>query len=114
MPYAPKAPCLQPGCGELVSKGRCSKHRTQHQRAYESNRKKTRNFYDSVEWRHMREFVKRDEKICRMCKAEGFTVAGVEVDHIIPRVKRPDLQLERSNLQLLCVPHHSQKTRLEQ
>ena len=44
--------------------------------------------------------------------AEGVTVAASEVDHITPR--RAGGLDEEENLQALCKPCHSRKTRAEQ
>jgi 5-methylcytosine-specific restriction endonuclease McrA len=41
-------------------------------------------------------------------------VPATEVDHIVDIVDAPHLRLEHSNLQSLCKPCHSAKTRLKQ
>jgi 5-methylcytosine-specific restriction protein A len=64
----------------------------------------------SARWKVVRRAAKRrDNWRCVKCGASG----RLEVDHI-KRVKdAPDLAFELSNLQTLCKPHHSEKTRLE-
>lgn len=61
-------------------------------------------FYISDEWRKLRARVLEKYKCkCMMCgrspRDHGIVV---HVDHIEPRSKRPDLQLDFKNLQLLC------------
>lgn len=43
----------------------------------------------------------------------GRVRAASEVDHIVPRRDAPNLAYERENLQPLCKPCHSRKTRAE-
>ena len=42
-----------------------------------------------------------------MCGAAVAGAYGAHVDHIIPRRVRPDLALDTSNLQVLCVTCHN-------
>lgn len=61
------------------------------------------NFYSSKEWRELR--VKALVKYGRKCCLCGRGVEDgiiLHVDHIKPRSKRPDLELDISNLQILC------------
>lgn len=57
-------------------------------------------FYESREWLSIRyDALKTYGRICMLCK----TVDGqMHVDHIKPRSKYPELELEFSNLQILC------------
>jgi hypothetical protein len=57
-------------------------------------------FYDSREWKELRyKAIKQHGRTCMACR----TTDGVmHVDHIKPRSKFPDLELELSNLQILC------------
>ena len=61
-------------------------------------------FLESYEWRRMRmEVIKERGARCECCgatPADGRTV--INVDHIQPRRLRPDLALDKSNLQVLC------------
>jgi hypothetical protein len=64
----------------------------------------TDDFLQTYEWRKLRMVVirKRGAK-CECCgatPADGVTV--INVDHIKPRRKHPELALEESNLQVLC------------
>ena len=61
----------------------------------------------------MRKRFLASESLCRACQKEGLTVAAVELDHIQPLHKRPDLAMVQSNLQPLCREHHERKTARE-
>lgn len=59
-------------------------------------------FYRTPEWRSLRYQVLR--KYGRRCMCCGSTEGQMQVDHIKPRSKFPHLQLNLSNLQVLCRP----------
>jgi 5-methylcytosine-specific restriction endonuclease McrA len=52
---------------------------------------------------------RRDGWRCRGCGEAG----RLEVDHVEPVRTHPELAFDLSNLQTLCVPCHSRKTRVE-
>ncbi len=54
-----------------------------------------------------------EEPLCRICQGAGYTVAAVELDHIEPVSRRPDLAAEPTNLQPLCRACHEAKTAQE-
>ena len=61
-------------------------------------------FYISKEWRKVRvRVLEKYECKCMMCgrspKVHGIVI---HVDHIKPRSKRPELELDITNLQILC------------
>lgn len=58
-------------------------------------------FYLSKEWRELR--YKAIIIYKRMCFCCGATNKQIHVDHIKPRSKYPELELDLNNLQLLCV-----------
>lgn len=67
--------------------------------------------YRSPRWKRVRFLVKkRDGWRCVACGASGVRL---EVDHKKPIREAPELAYEMGNLQTLCVPCHSRKTRLE-
>ncbi len=70
-------------------------------------------FYHTSEWANAADQVKREEPLCRKCLERGFYTPTKHVDHIIPLTQRPDLALERNNLQGLCIKCHAQKTNEE-
>ena len=60
-------------------------------------------FYNSQEWRELRyEALKRYGTACSCCGASRQSVAVMHVDHIKPRSKYPELELDINNLQILC------------
>ena len=60
---------------------------------------KAGDFYYSPEWYDKRyDAIKRSEGKCEACGSEE----KLEVDHIMPRSRHPELELELSNLQVLC------------
>lgn len=69
-------------------------------------------FYHSGDWGRVREKVlKRDNKECQWCKAEGRVTtaktATLEIDHIKELQYYPELALEPSNLRTLCHDCHN-------
>lgn len=64
----------------------------------------------SKRWQALRqECLRRDGFACRSCGARG----RLEVDHIQPVRSHPELAFDLANLQALCAPCHTRKTRLE-
>jgi len=62
------------------------------------------NFYLSSEWKKLRykkltDYIKTSGRICECCRN---VTQKLHVDHIQPRSKRPDLELDYNNLQILC------------
>ena len=71
-------------------------------------------FYDTARWRRLRRMVLARAPLCADVfghhEADGVTVPAVDVDHIIERSERPDLELDMGNLQPLCKACHTRKT----
>ncbi|MHA3978748.1 HNH endonuclease [Halovulum sp. GXIMD14794] len=64
----------------------------------------------SKRWKGLRwQILRRDGFQCVKCSARG----RLEVDHIKPVRDAPELSYEPTNLQTLCKPCHSAKTREE-
>lgn len=62
-----------------------------------------RGFYDTPEWREVRyQALKLHGGACQLCGATRAHGAILHVDHIKPRSKYPELQLDINNLQVLC------------
>ncbi len=61
-------------------------------------------------YRTRRDRVRLDQPLCPVCQARGYTVAGAEVDHIVP-LSHGGRLMARANLQHLCVACHEAKTR---
>ncbi len=114
MPYAPKRPCRQPGCAELVGredKGFCPAHRRERQRRQDERRGSSAARGYGGKWPALREMVLRREPRCVLCLAAGLLTLAEEVDHIVPKSRGGTDEL--GNLQGLCGPHHKRKTALE-
>lgn len=104
----PKRTCAEPGCPVLVAKGYCLRHnRNRHLR--EKRESSTERTYDK-RWRKLRKFVLARDPICMDCGEAPST----EVDHIIPRAPTQHAaDVTEEELQGLCKPCHSRKTRAE-
>ncbi|MGG3383070.1 HNH endonuclease [Heyndrickxia faecalis] len=85
-----------------------------------------RKFYDSAEWKQIRERVKaRDNYECQECKRQGRVTVDTNqysenakrkkiqlvVDHIKELENYPELALDMDNLETLCVNCHNKKHR---
>lgn len=66
-------------------------------------KKKDGDFYESWEWKRVRyEILKEHGAKCMLCGATKEDGAKICVDHVKPRARYPHLELEKSNLQVLC------------
>jgi hypothetical protein len=68
-------------------------------------------FYITREWRELRYSVFK--KYCRVCQCCGATDTMFHVDHIKPRSKYPELELDFNNLQILCEACNIGKSNLD-
>lgn len=67
-------------------------------------------FYQSPEWKALRgKAISRQGGVCRHCRKSIIDDNDLTVDHIKPRSKYPSLQLEITNLQVLCRSWNSRK-----
>ncbi len=65
--------------------------------------KESKSFYSSLEWKKLRyEAFKLYGNRCMACGATPSADAVLNVDHIKPRSKHPELALDIRNLQILC------------
>ncbi len=80
-------------------------------------RRRTDGFYQTTRWRKLRRYMLALEPLCRDPFGEhaewSEVVSASEVDHIVPRRVRPELELSLGNLQGLCKRCHSRKTKAE-
>lgn len=67
-------------------------------------------FYNSREWRELREYILSLNPLCVSCKEKDRLVPATEIDHIIPISADPSKRLDINNLQPLCKSCHSEKT----
>ncbi len=58
------------------------------------------NFYTSPEWRQLRKKI--INKFGNRCMKCGIEDDNICVDHIKPKSKYPELQMDENNLQILC------------
>ena len=98
---------------------------TYHQRKFgafgysrHSKEKKRRDrFYGGVAWRRLRAYALQTNPLCHdpfgEHEAIGRPVGATDVDHVIPRRLRPDLELDSDNLQTLCASCHARKSAFE-
>lgn len=64
----------------------------------------SKEFVESREWLQLRyEVLSKYGRVCMCCGAKGAGVI-IQVDHIKPRSKYPELAFEIDNLQVLCKP----------
>jgi hypothetical protein len=60
-------------------------------------------FYNSRPWLDLRyRVLKKHNGCCQLCGARGSESNPIQVDHIKPRSKHPDLELAEANMQVLC------------
>ena len=60
-------------------------------------------FYQTQEWRKLRfEVIREQGSTCKCCGRTREHGIVLHVDHIMPRWKFPELELTKSNLQVLC------------
>lgn len=97
MANLPKRPCLQPGCPELVTSGRCSKH----QRNWNTRRGTTKERGYGADWQAVRAMKLRQDPLCEI-RTHCDGALATEVDHIVPIREAPELRLDMANLQSAC------------
>jgi 5-methylcytosine-specific restriction endonuclease McrA len=91
------APCVDEPPPEKAIKLRAKRRRPLSQ---------SRLFLKSQEWQDLRAVVLQE--MGRRCAQCGATEA-IQVDHILPRSKFPELALDRANLRPLCWPCNRRK-----
>lgn len=67
----------------------------------------------SRSYRKLRRAFLNEHPLCQACVEEGFTVAAVEIDHIVPVSRAPDRFWDTTNWAGLCRAHHEAKTAAE-
>lgn len=76
---------------------------TERWKRQDDARKQDHDFYDSAAWLRVRyQVLLRRNACCDCCGARGSFSNPLQVDHVKPRSKFPQLALEISNLQILC------------
>lgn len=67
------------------------------------------NFYNSRQWRRLRQYVMQLNPLCKHCKEKDIIKAGQCIDHIIP-IRMGGDRLNVKNLQTLCNSCHAVKS----
>lgn len=99
-------------------------HATRDASQWASRQAERRRAYNTEAWRRLRAFViKRDRALCQQCLRDGryqpvalrakrgSGALQAHVDHRDPAVSLSDVLCDERNLQTLCPPCHSRKTR---
>lgn len=98
-------PLTQVQCVAILSGSRrkpVKKAKRKKTRKSKRRQRKNETFYESREWRDVRyEALKLYDRRCVCCGRKPPEVQ-LHVDHIKPRSKRPDLELDINNLQIMC------------
>jgi 5-methylcytosine-specific restriction endonuclease McrA len=90
-------------CGTCLKKSKPKKKKKPHQAKKNGAKKYRDKFYRSMAWKKVRyKALKMNDGRCECCGLSKHEGAVLNVDHIKPRSKRPDLELKISNLQVLC------------
>ena len=102
--------CEFPGCGELAEPNsyRCKGHQVKHKQV--RVRQETDRFYTCKAWKMLSKEMLEKQPLCAEHERHGIHIMADHVDHIIPYKQRPDLALDRSNLEPLCRPCHGRKS----
>ncbi len=100
-------------CPELVSKGRCEKHRLQHRKRQDETRQSSNARGYTSRWRAARKGYLSKHPLCVHCEAKGIVKAANVVDHIVPHKGDMKRFWDRTNWQPLCTQHHNIKTATE-
>jgi 5-methylcytosine-specific restriction protein A len=105
----PDRVCSEPRCPDPATyRGRCPEHARTNNQATHSNTEH-RAIYNSKRWAILRRRVISEQPICAGCD----NALSVDVDHITPLAEGGQ-PYARDNVQGLCRPCHSSKTRREQ
>lgn len=115
----PKSICNHPGCTALIpAPGYCSAHTKDKSAPFrkldERKTDEAKRFYASSRWRKTSEAHRRNEPLCRRCRAAGFVVPGTLVHHNPPRetlMARGLSPYDPQHLETLCDWHHLQELR---
>ena len=77
-----------------------------HARPKRKKMNERQRFLRSPAWYEVRQIIfTRDGRVCAHCGS----VERLQIDHIKPRSKFPELALEQTNLQVLCWPCNKKK-----
>ncbi len=115
MPWKPKRPCKYPGCKNLSDQAYCEVHRrvatAERNQLYDQTVRdqEMKEFYNSGEWRKLRNLKLKQSPVCEECLRAGRVVPAEIADHILPAREYPEHRLRLDNLQSLCRGCHNRK-----
>ena len=111
--------CTFGGCNATVivseedrTPPRCHRHKhtPTPKKVYHSHQfHKARYFYNTAEWRNLREWKINLNPLCEHCERRGLIMVAQEVDHII-EIEDGGSKTDPDNLQSLCKACHRKKT----
>jgi len=117
MPRSAPSPCTYPHCAKVVYEGsRCDEHRVRYNSKQEKKyrtsdeRAELTKFYQSLQWRKLRQYHITRNPLCKSCGDSGLTIVADVVDHIEEIRDNPQRRLDTTNLQSLCHSCHNRKT----
>jgi 5-methylcytosine-specific restriction protein A len=110
MPYRSLRPCAYPGCDQLVTRGRCDRHKGEY--VFDYHDPVSQGMYNSRCWKMLRDQQLRRQPWCEVCLSVGKYTPATDVDHIIPHLGNVEA-FRNSPLQSLCHGCHSRKTASE-
>ena len=115
MPTMPGKQCSNPGCPNISSRGLCHecKQKRSKDRRNDPSYIKAKSFYDSKEWKGIRNRQLNKQPLCEKCLSVGRVVRGAVVDHVIPWKGDRALAVDPDNLQTLCIECHNAKSATE-
>lgn len=88
-----------------IVKANLAKRQNRKQHAVRKGKSSGKTFYDSDDWKRLRyQALVRHGAACQCCGATRSDGVKLHVDHIKPRSKYPELELNLDNLQILCEP----------
>lgn len=94
-------------CGQITkNKVRCDACAKKRKTYYRSTAKHKNKKWYGYDWQKLRESYLDDHPQCELCSEQGFVEQAIEVHHKVPICDAPNLRLEWSNLQALCIPCH--------
>jgi len=75
---------------------------------YNAARPVRHSFYDTSQWKRIREWFRDLYPLCQVCEENGIVRESQVVDHIVP-IESGGAMADGSNLQALCFTCHNRK-----
>ena len=106
----PLRPCLQPGCSELVTSGRCHLHTRAQSHERDARRENAYQRGYDKRWARCRAAFLALHPLCDDCRAQDLYTTATEVHHVLKLADYPELKFESTNLMALCHTCHYART----